>query len=209
MGYIYKVTNKVNGKVYIGKTIKSIEKRWKEHLEKSKINKTKFYNAINKYNVENFILEKIEECDDLILNEREQYWIRYYNSYENGYNSTGGGDGGIKLQPGKIEQIVNLYKQNYCIRDIQKMLNTSIETISIHLKRELNLSDEDIKEKGYTMRSKKQCQPVGQFSLAGEPINTFSSMKEAEIKTGICRTHISQVCNGRRLSAGGYKWKKL
>jgi len=47
--------------------------------------------AIHKYGKENFIIEEIEKCNQELLNEREKYWISFYNSYENGYNSTLGG----------------------------------------------------------------------------------------------------------------------
>ena len=51
------------------------------------------YNAFNKYGIEHFSIHLIEECDENILGEREKYWIKYYNSKENGYNATLGGDG--------------------------------------------------------------------------------------------------------------------
>ena len=86
MGFIYKITNNLNQKVYIGLTTKTIEQRWKEHL--SVVNKHKekrpLYNAINKYGVENFSISIVEEVDDEFLGEREKYWINQYNSYEKG-----------------------------------------------------------------------------------------------------------------------------
>ena len=48
---------------------------------------------MNKYGIEHFHIEEIEECDDNIVNEREVYWIKFYNSYHNGYNATYGGEG--------------------------------------------------------------------------------------------------------------------
>lgn len=95
MSYIYKITNNINGKIYIGKTMRSIKQRWKEHLANIKKEECKnrpLYRAINKYGVENFSIEKIEECSDIILSDREKYWIEYYNSFKNGYNATQGGD---------------------------------------------------------------------------------------------------------------------
>lgn len=209
MGYIYKITNNINRKIYIGKTTRTIKERWKEHLKKMNYGKNKLYNALNKYEIDNFIIEEIEECDDDILNEREIYWINFYNSYENGYNSTGGGDGGIQITSTKIKQIVKLYQLGYCIRDIRTILNSSIETVSFYLKQELKLTDEEIKNNGYKIRSKKQNKPVVQLSLDEIEINTFASMTEAQEKTGIWRNHISDVCNGKRQTAGGFKWKFL
>ena len=126
MGYIYKVINNINGKIYIGKTTRTIKERWKEHLETMNYKRNKFYNALNKYKIDNFTIEEIEECDDNILNEREIYWINFYNSYKNGYNSTGGGDGRKIFSPAQIEQIVKLYQSGYCIRDIRTILSSSI-----------------------------------------------------------------------------------
>lgn len=96
---IYKITNKINNKVYIGKAI-NIYKRWIEHKNNMKYEKYNqiIYKAMRKYGIENFSFEIIEECDKYILDEREKYWIRYYNSYigfsnSNGYNMTIGGEG--------------------------------------------------------------------------------------------------------------------
>lgn len=97
MGYIYKIVNQINNKVYIGQTKKSIEERFKVHLKYAnrKVNRY-LYDAINAYGYENFSVEEIEQCDDCNLDEREKYWIRFYKSNEksNGYNMTIGGGGG-------------------------------------------------------------------------------------------------------------------
>lgn len=101
MGFIYTITNKINGKQYVGKTnLLNPQERWKEHLHdyKSK-NKEKrpLYSAMNKYGVENFVFEVIEECDN--TEEREKFWIKELNTYgSTGYNATLGGDGKAYLQ---------------------------------------------------------------------------------------------------------------
>jgi len=63
----------------------------------SRVEDTKFYRAIRKYGENNFYIELLETTTIDNLNEREKYWISYYNSYKNGYNSTLGGDGVIRL----------------------------------------------------------------------------------------------------------------
>lgn len=97
MQRIYKITNQINGKIYIGKTILPIEKRLKRHfyLAAKKVNRY-LYDAINKYGKVNFIIELIEECEYDLANEREIYYIDSYksNNKEFGYNMTIGGDGG-------------------------------------------------------------------------------------------------------------------
>ena len=84
---IYKITNQLNGKVYIGQS-NDIQRRWKEHKRPSKFlpSKTKLYEAFKEYGIENFSFEVLEECEEEQLNEKEKYYINKYNSIENGYN---------------------------------------------------------------------------------------------------------------------------
>ena len=113
MGFIYKITNKVNDKVYIGQTKRTIKIRWKEHLKKASIpssQKLPLYKAMNRYGKENFSIEKIEECEDSQLDEREIYWISFYDSYYNGYNGTEGGIGGVKRHYEHLEEIAQRYQ---------------------------------------------------------------------------------------------------
>ncbi len=90
---IYKITNKVNQNLYIGKSI-WIENRWQQHIfDALNRPKTAIDFAIQKYGVDNFTNEIIEECSFELLNEKERYWINYYNTYRGqGYNCTPGGD---------------------------------------------------------------------------------------------------------------------
>lgn len=95
---IYKITNKINNKSYIGQTIKSAEERWKEHQNhafgkhENDIKKV-LYQAIRKYGLENFTFEVLQDnitnYED--LDKAEIYWIDYYNSFLQGYNETRGG----------------------------------------------------------------------------------------------------------------------
>jgi len=110
---IYKITNNINNKSYIGKSIK-IEERWKYHKERMYNTKEwnkPLYKAFRKYGVENFsfeILESYEEDNIDLLNEREKYYIKYYNTFgQTGYNATLGGDGGKTKEQGffSIEEI--------------------------------------------------------------------------------------------------------
>ena len=95
-GIIYKITNNINNKVYIGKTLNSLEHRFNEHKRDSRkesCEKRPLYSAMKKYGVENFSISLIEEVPIDVLSEREFYWIEQYSSYRNGYNATKGGDG--------------------------------------------------------------------------------------------------------------------
>ena len=87
---IYKITNLVNSKFYIGSAVNIIS-RWSKHKSKLNLNKhhsPKLQNSWNKYGVDNFKFEIIEECDKEKLIEREQYYIDLYVSFNVGYNCT-------------------------------------------------------------------------------------------------------------------------
>ena len=101
-GYIYKITCKIDSKIYIGKTTKTIEERFKEHIATSKKensyrHKSHLYSAMRKYGVENFFIDVIECCDSKEqLDKRERYWIKELNTRDSnvGYNIHEGGTGG-------------------------------------------------------------------------------------------------------------------
>lgn len=95
MGIIYKIYNDINDKLYIGQTVQSLLCRWQQHIRDSKKLDTHFYRAVRKYGIEHFMIEAIETNTPVEkLDEREIYWIKYYDSYLNGYNSTPGGHDG-------------------------------------------------------------------------------------------------------------------
>ena len=93
MGIIYKITNTINNKCYIGITKRTLKRRWYEHRWSAKNNKKKLpvHNAINKYGEDNFSIEVIEKCDNDILDEKEIYYIKFFDSIKNGYNLAHGG----------------------------------------------------------------------------------------------------------------------
>ena len=99
MGYIYKITNNLNGLSYIGQTSRSYKDRWAEHKRdrfKEPYCNWPLYRMMNSIGLENITWEVIEEIPNNLLNEREQYWINFYNTKNNGYNCTYGGNNGTK-----------------------------------------------------------------------------------------------------------------
>lgn len=88
---VYKITNLINGKVYIGQTVKTLEKRFQRHKYDALNNiiDTHFARALRYYGVDNFKAEIIDTAETQEeLTQKEQYWIRYYNSVQEGYNET-------------------------------------------------------------------------------------------------------------------------
>ena len=94
-GIIYKITNLLDGMVYVGQTTRSIEVRFREHA----VADSRIGNAIRKYGAENFSCEVVEECESrAALDEREIFWIAHFNcKAPNGYNMTDGGERGRGL----------------------------------------------------------------------------------------------------------------
>lgn len=122
MTNIYKITNIINGTVYIGKTVNSIKERWNEHIysavSRDKDGNCPLHCAIRKYGKENFLLELIEECEDSLSSDREKYWIKYYDSYNGGYNATIGGDGNPLYDRERIKELWDNGLSNKEIREI-------------------------------------------------------------------------------------------
>lgn len=109
---IYKITNKENCKVYIGQT-NNFARRYKEHFL-WKLNKRQYIDEIiSDFGTDNFTFEIIEECPSEKLDEREKYWIQFYNSFYDGYNKTKGGAGNFygnpKLSKEDVERIRTAY----------------------------------------------------------------------------------------------------
>ena len=176
MAYIYKITNKVNNKCYIGKTLKTIEERWIEHCRdylRRDEEKRPLYSAMKKYGIKNFKIEEIEQCNEQIVNEREKYWIQYFNSYKNGYNATLGGDGKAYLDRKKIIELYNKYK---IIKVVADKMNCSTEGVSKVLKQE-GIETLNTKETAILSQGKK----VAMLDKNTEQtLKIFNSISEAE-----------------------------
>lgn len=133
---IYVVTNKINGKQYIGQS-NNILRRWYEHRNKSMNPKRKdefnsiFYAAIREYGLENFEIKILEECSEEELNDRESYWISKLDTFYDGYNNDFGGNlpcytkehhmtdhGKAKLTIGDVKMCRQAYKDGKRSREV-------------------------------------------------------------------------------------------
>ena len=176
-GIIYKITNKVNNKSYIGQTRYTIEFRWKQHQHKK--DNTYFHNAIHKYGVENFNIEILEECDIKDLNSKEIFYIAKYDTFNNGYNLTIGGDGNRRLLlDSSYDEIRELYLSGFSsnkIAELYKVDKASIVKIlkSLDVKirsNKLNINHQEFLElkqdyqSGYSIKElakRYDCSPSG------------------------------------------------
>ena len=179
MGVIYKITNLINGKIYIGQTRVTEPQRWQQHIwyannapEKDSV---ALCRAIKKYGKDNFKREILEEINDNEkLNEREIYYIMKYNSTNKdiGYNIALGGFGKAVYNN---TEILELYYKHKTIAEVSRILGCQRETISRRLR---------------AMGIETYNKSVLQYSTAGQFIAGYSSFAEAKRKTGLNLPHI-------------------
>ena len=210
MAYIYQIINDVNGKVYIGKTERTVEERWLEHQwnrDKENCKNRPLYRAMNKYGIEHFHIEVLEETNEPEL--REIYWIEQKRSFKYGYNATLGGDGKKYID---YDVVIATYKELQNLKETAKVLNICTDTVHnilIANKIPIKSSKDIIREKTSI--------PVHMYNLNNDYIQTFASSHEAarymidnkltNCKHSTIRQHISEVCKGRRKTAAKFIWK--
>lgn len=176
MFYIYKITNLINNKVYIGKTCRNIQTRWNEHCSCA-INKTDnfhLHNAIFKYGKSNFTIEEIDHTDDSnILNQLEQKYIKQYDATnpQKGYNLTFGGEGRMKYN---WDEIKALWDNGYAVKEIIRILGCDKSVVGQALKNHPTYSYELSLQ-----RSNANSRPINQYNLDKELIHTFPSIAAA------------------------------
>lgn len=129
MACVYCIKNDINNKVYIGKTIHNVEKRFKEHIRDARSHRrtSKFHNAIKKYGEEHFYPIVLEECEEDIVGIREQYYIQLYDSVNNGYNLSYGGEGESTVD---LSELISLYNQGYNYTEISMITGHARITVS-------------------------------------------------------------------------------
>lgn len=205
MSYIYKITNNVNGKFYIGKTeYDDPYKRYTEHIRESKKNRSKeskraIYRAIRKYGIDNFSFDILEESYGLDNCEREKYYIKLYDTYRNGYNETLGGDGRCCLELNDVE-VCSYYRKYNMLNITAKHFNCDVTTIRKLLVRN-GIHILAPSELNYKLLSKK----VAKIDpKTNKVIQIYNSIGDARREYN---SHISDVCNGKRKMCAGYIWK--
>lgn len=157
---IYKITNNINGKSYIGQS-KNVSRRLSEHKNRPFYSGPSSYSSplycdIREYGLENFVFEVVEECLPKELNEREQYYIELFQTYYTGYNLTKGGSSGfcgVALTEQQAVEIQQLLKHTYVGQDdIAEAYNISQPTVS-GINRGLYWRDNDL---DYPLRNRQE-----------------------------------------------------
>lgn len=211
---IYKITNNINGKAYIGQA-RDIFLRWKQHKQVFETKKSSYtlYKAFEKYGFENFSFSIVEELDydENLLNEREKFWIKTLHTYLGdpecvGYNMTLGGEGKAHID---IYAVYDLWDSGKSIAEISTMLNHDRCSIRKCLINHPLYNETEARFRGGLFRWQQTGEGIEQYSLTGEYINSFPNMAEAERQSGVSSKNIWNAVNGKSYTAGGYQWKRL
>ena len=208
MSYIYVITNKINGKQYVGKTNNTVQERWKEHCTDSKkfrCNKRPLYDAMNKYGIENFSIQILEKCSWEEASLKEIYWIGKLDTYQNGYNATLGGDGKVLYD---YREIANKYKELLNQQKTASFFNCDIHTVKTACEQMgvLILSPQEIaKQKGksiYLIELDKTFKTIKDAARFLQNNNYTSNKSLTSISKNIVR-----VCNNNKGTAYKMHWR--
>lgn len=218
---VYMHKNQINGKVYIGQTSKSLNRRWGNG--KCYATCPYFNHAIEKYGWDNF--------DHLLLNdnlskdeadELEKYYIQKYESYnpEHGYNISLGGSGlsgAIKYKDiykytldgyfvKYYKDIAEILKENpnYDGSAIRDAYNEKYaQAYGFQWRKYYKEKVEDVKEHKANIGRTKI---VYQYDLNGVFLRQYNDVKDASESTGFARSGISKACNGHQQIFEGFQW---
>ena len=229
--YIYKITNILNEKIYIGKS-KKPKVRWRQHKSHSKVKNTKLYYAMRKYGVENFVFEIIEECFEHKVNEREMYYVSLLKPY---YNMTNGGDGGgflnkkhgdkwkraIKKSNSKKVacydldgNLVNVYES--CREASYDVFGKDCKGIGAVIRGEYQtcggfqwktFENQPLSKISSYKRTSHKIKKIGKYDTNENLIEVYDSMTIAAEKNNASTSKITLVCQNKRKKHKGYVWK--
>ena len=228
-GIIYKVTNQQNKKIYIGQTVQTLAERRNNHYYKARqVNEynTHFINALRKYPKESFIWEAIDEAQSQDeLNNKEKYWINYYNSIEKGYNTKDGGETivvtekflkqcgshpfyAFDLKGNKLGEFLNqreFARQHHMSKgDIYRMLNNQLYYSNGVI---------CISKDSFTKQRLQECVEVAKGKTTpfiarkietGEVFGPFTNKTKCKEFLNLKSNHIREVLDKKRKSQEGY-----
>lgn len=198
---IYKITNLINFKIYIGQSV-NIYQRWHAH-KYADCKDSIIHRAIKKYGIQNFQFEIIEECNKQKLNQRERYWIQYYDSYNSGYNLTPGGDGHLDQ---RYEKILELWNNGNNCEQITKILLCDDKTVTKAL-HYFNITQEEIRARSNRCQGK----PVVAIDMQSlKPLKIFSNCSAVnDFFKGIYKSINLKKYIENNYKYEGYYWQYL
>lgn len=201
---IYKITNLVNGKIYVGQTVRDLDERIAEHKRHDGI----VGRAIKKYGEGNFCFEVIDKANNIDeLNEKEKYWIRFNDCIKpNGYNLCEGG-GNTKGYRHR-EESKRKMSETQKARGSQKGKKNHFygKTHSSEQKKKWSKERKGRKHSKETIQKMRLSKPNARKVINIDTGEIFPTISLAAEKYGLKSEHICRVCRGKRKRTGGYRW---
>lgn len=193
---VYKCTNQVNCKVYVGCTKHDIEARWNDHVRRAiRGSMYPFHCAIRKYGAAAFIVEIVQDCQTLEkMSAAEVAWISRLDSANRrfGYNATLGGNDAERTPETRMRMR----------RAVQR--RRSDEGYRSKCRAYASQRSDQHRERLGISHGKR----VEQLSFDGQIIATYLTLAQAQRATGVASSSISLCCNGKRIrTAGGFTWR--
>jgi group I intron endonuclease len=192
---IYKITNP-KGKIYIGQSI-NIERRFKEYKKLYCSQSRKLYYSLKKYGVETHLFEIIEECDTILLNEREEFYILLFKSHINGLNIKLASKPSWTGQKRPEHSILMKNKRTLCyVRTEEHKKHISNIMTGVW-----NIKKEEISKNISIGKMGKGVKPIICSTLFGLE---FKSLTEASIVLGLNKGNICDVLKGNKKHIKGF-----
>lgn len=207
---VYKHTNKINKKCYIGITSQTPNKRWgngEGYKPKSPTNGAYFYNAIKKYGWDNFTHEILfTGLTHDEANQKEIELIQQYKSNQRkyGYNLDKGGNGSNRISEETRQRLIDVHKDKAANAERYKKISESRKGMTFSDEHKKNLSKSKIGK--YDGGLNPNARAVNQYTLAGEFIRKWDCLTDANREIGVEKANICRAIKNN-LTAGGFRWQ--
>ena len=236
-GEIYKITNIVNGKVYVGQTVRPLDMRWKEHLSHIKFYDFPLYRAIKKHGVKNFVVEGIDRAENREdLDAKERHWISVLQTMcPRGYNAISGPPGkATKTSEETKTRLSDGLRERWKTAEYRQKMKESTtgvkrgprseewinklseahrgKKLTEEHKEKIRLASKKLWEDGdYAARASLGLAKIHK-QCARRVVNTttgcvYESASEAARMCGLYQQNITKCCQGERKTVGGFEWE--
>lgn len=216
---IYRIINKINGQCYVGQTTQTLKKRFAGRFKNYRSCR-KIRAALEKFGTENFDVELLEECDITLGDERERYYIKLYDSINNGYNLASGGKKNYIANEESKKMLSNakkglhssptteFKKGNPSPNKGKHLSEITRKKLSENHKGKHNSPATEFTSERTSGANNARAYPVYQYDLNNNFIAEYETALLASQITGVHRQAICLCRVGRKKTAGGYIWKK-
>lgn len=198
MGFIYCITNKVNGKKYIGQTTVNVAGRWKAH-QHPESGCVKLRAALNKHGVDNFECETIIECPNEELDDHEVRLIAEHDTVNTGYNCMLGGHGTNWTD--EMRKAMSELMTGRKLSEEHRAKNRGV-TAPMYGKKHTPEALQRMRD-----NAKPNKMEVDQFTLDGEFVKRFESVTAAAAQFEVKKSTISRACNLENGTSSGFQWR--